>query len=214
MRGKEDSAEYRYFPDPDLLPVLLTDEMYEEGKNIPELPDQKKNRLVSEYGLKEYDASVITSNLEMAHFFEKMIEEGAGAKTSVTWLTVELLARLKGKFTLSDSPVDAVKLALIVKNIEDSTISGKAAKEVLDYLFENSGEVDEVIEKLGLKQVSDDGAILAIIDEILANNQDKVDDYKGGKEKLFGFFVGQTMKASKGSANPAKVNELLKKRLS
>ena len=213
MRGKEDSAEYRYFPDPDLLPVILTEEMYEEGKNIPELPDQKKNRLVSEYGIKEYDASVITSNLEMAHFFEKMIDEGAGAKNSVTWLTVELLARLKGGISLGDSPVDAVKLATIVKRIEDSTISGKAAKEVLDYLFENSGEVDEVIEKLGLKQVSDDGAILALIDEILANNQDKVDEYKAGKEKLFGFFVGQTMKASKGSANPAKVNELLKKRL-
>jgi len=213
MRGKEDSAEYRYFPDPDLLPVILTEEMYEEGKNIPELPDQKKNRLVSEYGIKEYDASVITSNLEMAHFFEKMIDEGAGAKNSVTWLTVELLARLKGGVSLGESPVDAIKLATIVKRIEDSTISGKAAKEVLDYLFENSGEIDEVIEKLGLKQVSDDGAILALIDEILTNNQDKVDEYKAGKEKLFGFFVGQTMKASKGSANPAKVNELLKKRL-
>jgi aspartyl-tRNA(Asn)/glutamyl-tRNA(Gln) amidotransferase subunit B len=212
MRGKEDSAEYRYFPDPDLLPVILTEQMYEEGKNIPELPDQKKRRFVTEYGIKEYDASVITSNLEMAHFFEKMLDEGAGAKNSVTWLTVELLGRLKG-LSIVDSPVDAVKLATIVKRIEDSTISGKAAKEVLDYLMQDEAEVDAVIEKLGLKQVSDDGAILAIIDEILASNQDKVDEYKAGKEKLFGFFVGQTMKASKGSANPKKVNELLKKRL-
>jgi len=213
MRGKEDSAEYRYFPDPDLLPVILSDEMYEEGKNIPELPDAKKNRLVKEYGIKEYDAAVITANLEMAHYFEAMIEEGAGAKISVTWLTSELLGRLKGSFTLDESPVDAKKLATIVKRIEDGTISGKAAKEVLDYVMEEDAEVDTVIEKLGLKQVSDDGAILEIIDEILKNNEDKVAEYKSGKDKLFGFFVGQTMKASKGSANPAKVNELLKKRL-
>ncbi|MCH9814561.1 MAG: Asp-tRNA(Asn)/Glu-tRNA(Gln) amidotransferase subunit GatB [Epsilonproteobacteria bacterium] len=214
MRGKEDSAEYRYFPDPDLLPVILTDEMFEEGKKIPELPDEKKNRLVSDYGLKEYDASVITANIDLAHFFEAMIQEGAGAKTSVTWLTVELLARLnKGGMTITQTPVSALKLATVVKRIEDSTISGKAAKEVLDYLIENDDEVDAVIEKLGLKQVSDDGAILAIIDEILAANDDKVQEYKGGKEKLFGFFVGQTMKASKGSANPAKVNELLKQKL-
>ncbi len=213
MRGKEDSAEYRYFPDPDLLPVILTEEMYEEGKNIPELPDAKKSRFVNEYGIKEYDAAVITANLEMAHFFEMMIKEGACAKNSVTWLTVELLGRLKGTFTLEESPVDAIKLATIVKRIEDSTISGKAAKEVLDFLFEEGGEVDEVIQKLGLKQVSDDGAILALIDEILLANEDKVEQFKSGKDKLFGFFVGQTMKASKGSANPAKVNELLKKRL-
>jgi len=213
MRGKEDSAEYRYFPDPDLLPVILTDEMYEEGKNIPELPDEKKKRLVSEYGLKEYDAAVITANLEMAHFFEAMIEEGAGAKNSASWLTVELQGRLKGEYSLSDSPVDAVKLATLVKNIEDSTISGKAAKEVLDYLFENGGEVDEVIEKLGLKQVSDDGAIETMVDGILSANEDKVAEYKSGKDKLFGFFVGQVMKESRGSANPAKVNEILKKKL-
>ncbi len=215
MRGKEDSAEYRYFPDPDLLPVILTEEMYEEGKKIPELPDAKKNRMVSEYGIKEYDAAVITSNLEMANYFETMIKEGAGAKTSVTWLTTELQARLnKGGFTITESPVDAMKLATIVKRIEDSTISGKAAKEVLDFLMEEEAEVDAVIEKLGLKQVSDDGAILAIIDEILSKNADKVEQYKSGKDKLFGFFVGQTMKASKGSANPAKVNELLKQKLS
>jgi aspartyl-tRNA(Asn)/glutamyl-tRNA(Gln) amidotransferase subunit B len=213
MRGKEDSAEYRYFPDPDLLPVILTEEMYEDGKNIPELPDAKKNRFVDEYGIKEYDASVITSSIDMAHYFEGMIKEGAGAKTSVTWLTSELLARLKGGFAINESPVDAIKLATIVKRIEDSTISGKAAKEVLDFLMEEEAEVDTVIEKLGLKQVSDDGAILAIIDEILSANADKVEQYKSGKDKLFGFFVGQTMKASKGSANPAKVNELLKKRL-
>lgn len=214
MRGKEDAVEYRYFPDPDLLPVILTDAMYEEGKTIPELPDAKKKRFVSEYGIKEYDATVITSNLEMANYFETMIKEGAGAKTSVTWLTSELFGRLKGGLNIAKSPVEAIKLATIVKRIEDSTISGKAAKEVLDYLMEEEAEVDAVIEKLGLKQVSDDGAILAIIEEILLANADKVQLYKSGKDKLFGFFVGQTMKASKGSANPAKVNELLKQKLS
>jgi aspartyl-tRNA(Asn)/glutamyl-tRNA(Gln) amidotransferase subunit B len=213
MRGKEDSAEYRYFPDPDLLPVLIPDDMLAECVQIPELPDQKRDRFLKEYGIKEYDANVITSSVEMAHFYETMINEGAGAKNAVTWLTVELLARLNNGMTLLTSPVDAIKLAAIVKRIEDGTISGKAAKEVLDYLMENKISVDETIEKLGLKQVSDDGAILAIIDAIIAANADKVAEYKSGKDKLFGFFVGQTMKESKGTANPAKVNELLKSRL-
>ena len=215
MRGKEDAADYRYFPDPDLLPVIITDEMLEKYSQIPELPDEKKARLVKEHGLKEYDASVITSTLEMANFFEEMLEEGISGKNAVTWLTVELLGRFKEGITLVNSPVQAKKLATIVKSIEDGTISGKAAKEVLDFLMETPElEVDAVIEKLGLKQVSDDGAILKIIDEILSANPEKVEQYKSGKDKLFGFFVGQTMKASKGSANPAKVNELLKQRLS
>ncbi len=213
MRGKEDSAEYRYFPDPDLLPVIVTEEMIEEASRIPELPDEKKARLVREYGIKEYDAVIITSDVAMARFFEKMIEEGASAKLAVTWLTVELLGRLKGGMTIDTSPVDAAKLAAIVGRIEDGTISGKAAKEVLDYLFEHDETVDAVIEKLGLKQVSDEGAILELVEQILAQNSDKVEEYKAGKEKLFGFFVGQVMKASKGSANPAKVNQLLKEKL-
>jgi len=213
MRGKEDSAEYRYFPDPDLLPVIIPDEMMAEFSKIPELPDEKKKRFVSEYGIKEYDAAVITGSVEMAHFYEAMIKEGAGAKMSTTWLTVELLARLNSGVTVVTSPVDAIKLGTLVKRIEDSTISGKAAKEVLDFMMENDISVDDTITKLGLKQVSDDGAILEIIDGIIAANGDKVEQYKSGKDKLFGFFVGQTMKASKGTANPAKVNELLKTRL-
>ena len=211
MRGKEDAADYRYFPDPDLRPVIITDEMMEKYSQIPELPDEKKARFVKEYGIKDYDASVITSQLEMAHFFEEMLEEGISGKNAVTWLTVELQGRLND--SLTTSPVDAKKLATIVKKIEDDTISGKAAKEVLDYLMENDASVDDVIEKLGLKQVSDDGALLTMIDEILTNNQDKVEEYKAGKEKMFAFFVGQTMKASKGTANPQKVSELLKQRL-
>jgi aspartyl-tRNA(Asn)/glutamyl-tRNA(Gln) amidotransferase subunit B len=213
MRGKEDSAEYRYFPDPDLLPVIIPDDMMEECSKIPELPDEKKARFVNEFGIKEYDAMVITSSVEMADFFEKMINEGAEAKMSVTWLTVELQGRLKGEIDITNSPVNAIKLATLVKRIKDGTISGKAGKDVLDYLMENEVEVDVAIEKLGLKQLSDDSAILELIDTILANNEDKVEQYKGGKDKLFGFFVGQVMKASKGTANPAIVNKLLKQRL-
>lgn len=215
MRGKEDAADYRYFPDPDLLPVIITDEMMEKYSQIPELPDEKKERFVKDFGLKEYDASVITASLEMANYFDEMMKEGITGKNAATWLTVELLARLGEGVTLETSPVQAKKLATVIKAIEDGTISGKAAKEVLDFLMEKpETDVDAVIDELGLKQVSDDGAILEIIDGILAANEDKVEQYKGGKEKLFGFFVGQTMKASKGSANPAKVNELLKQRLS
>ncbi|MCT7610047.1 Asp-tRNA(Asn)/Glu-tRNA(Gln) amidotransferase subunit GatB [Aliarcobacter butzleri] len=214
MRGKEDAADYRYFPDPDLLPLIITNEMINEYSKIPELPDEKKDRFVKEYGIKEYDASVITSSLEMANYFDEMMKEGISAKNATTWLTVELQGRLKEGVTIEQSSIEAKTLATIVKRIEDNTISGKAAKEVLDYLMENSSSVDEAIEKLGLKQVSDDGALLAIIDEILNANQDKVAEYKAGKEKMFAFFVGQTMKASKGTANPNRVNDLLKERLS
>jgi aspartyl-tRNA(Asn)/glutamyl-tRNA(Gln) amidotransferase subunit B len=213
MRGKEEAADYRYFPDPDLLNVIISDEMMEDYSKIPELPDEKRDRYVKELGIKEYDAGVITADLEMAHFFESMIEAGASGKNSVTWLTVELLGRLGEGMTLDNTPVDANKLAELVKRIDDGTISGKAGKEVLDYLMENEASVDDVIEKLGLKQVSDDGAIIAMIDEIMGANEDKVTEYRSGKEKLFGFFVGQVMKASKGSANPQVVNKLLKEKL-
>lgn len=214
MRGKEDAADYRYFPDPDLLPLIITDEMIEKYSKIPELPDQKKERFVEQYKLKEYDAAVITSTLEMANFFDLMMSENISAKNAVTWLTVELQGRLKEGVTILESPIDAKTLATIVKRIEDNTISGKAAKEVLDYLIkETSNDVEAAIEKLGLKQVSDDGALLEIIDGILAANADKVAEYKSGKDKMFAFFVGQTMKASKGSANPNRVNDLLKERL-
>jgi aspartyl-tRNA(Asn)/glutamyl-tRNA(Gln) amidotransferase subunit B len=214
MRGKEEAADYRYFPEPDLLKVIVDDAMYAEAIDIPELPDEKKERFVRDFEMSEYNASVITATLEMAHFFEAMMAEGISSKNAATWLTVELQGRLKGGVTVATSPVDAVKLATLVKRIEDNTISGKAAKEVLDHLMENDTDVDAAIEKLGLKQVSDTGAIEAMIDTILAANQDKVQEYKSGKDKLFGFFVGQVMKASKGSANPQAVNTLLKSKLS
>ena len=213
MRGKEDAADYRYFPDPDLLPLVITDEMIEKYSQIPELPDAKKKRFVKEFGVKEHDAGIICTTKQTAQYFEDMLSVGISGKNATTWLTVELLGRFSEGMDVTTSPVDALKLGTLVKAIESGDISGKAGKEVLDYLMKNDENIADVIEKLGLKQVSDDGAILAIIDEILANNQDKVDEYKGGKEKMFGFFVGQTMKASKGAANPQVINKLLKERL-
>jgi len=215
MRGKEEAADYRYFQDPDLRSLIVTDEMIAEAKIMPELPDAKVKRYVEEFGIKSDDAHVITSDKEMAYYFEEMLENGAVAKTAVTWLTSELLGRLnKVGIAMEDSPVEAKTLGTLVAKISDSTISGSGAKDILDYMMENENrDIDALIEELGLAQVSDDGSILAIIDEILAANPDKVEQYKGGKDKLFGFFVGQTMKASKGSANPGKVNELLKQRL-
>jgi aspartyl-tRNA(Asn)/glutamyl-tRNA(Gln) amidotransferase subunit B len=214
MRGKEEAADYRYFPEPDLLKAVVSDEMFEKYSQIPELPDAKRERFVKEFGLNEYNAGVITSAVEMAHFFEEMMaKKGVSAKTATSLLTVELLARLKGELNITNSPVNADMLGTLASRVDDKTISGKAAKEVLDYLMENKSDVDSVIEKLGLKQVTDTGAIEAMCDEIIAANPDKVEQYKGGKEKLFGFFVGQVMKASKGSADPQAVNELLKAKL-
>jgi len=216
MRGKEEAADYRYFPDPDLRPLVVTQEMIDEASHIPEMPDEKVERYTKELGLKRYDALVITAQKELAYFFEEMLQEGISAKLAVTWLTSELLGRLnKAGYSIENSPIDAKTLATLISKIEDDSVSGKGAKEVLDYMMENdSRDVKVIIDELGLAQVSDDGAILAMIDEILSANQDKVEQYKAGKEKLLGFFVGQVMKASRGSANPAKVNELLKQRLS
>ena len=215
MRGKEEAADYRYFPEPDLLKAVVTDEMFEKYSQIPELPDAKRVRFINEYGMNEYNSGVITSSIEMAHFFEEMMqEEGVSAKTATTWLTGELQSRLRGDVNIVNSPVNAKKLGFLVKRIDDKTISGKAAKEVLDYLMENDADIDSVIDKLGLKQVTDTGAIEAMCDEIINANPEKVEQFKGGKDKLFGFFVGQVMKASKGSANPQAVNEILKAKLS
>ena len=214
MRGKEGAADYRYFPEPDLLKVVIDEAMMAEGIKIPEMPDQKRARFVNDFKMSEYNAGVLTADLELAQYFESMMTSGITAKNAVTWLTVELLARLKNGISIETSPVQADRLALLVTRIEDGTISNKAAKEVLDVLMESDEDIDTVIDNLGLKQVSDTGALEVMIDEILNANEDKVAEYKAGKEKLLGFFVGQTMKASKGSANPQVVNELVKKKLS
>lgn len=213
MRSKEDSAEYRYFPDPDLLPVIVPDDMMREASIIPELPDQKKARYISKLGIKEKEAEVIISTYETAKYFEDLVNSGRAPKLCVTWLSVELLGRLKNGVTIENSPVSSEKMSKLLERIEDGTISQKAAKDVLDYLMENDVCVDSVIDKLGLKQVSDDSAIIAVIDAIIAQNADKVAEYKSGKDKLFGFFVGQAMKEGKGAFNPAKVNEILRMKL-
>lgn len=213
MRGKEEAAEYRYFPDPDLLPLLLKDEFL--TLKIPELPDEKKERYVREFGIKESDAQVLISSLETSRFFEALVAKNLNPKLCVTWLNTELMGLLRGEMGIENSPVNADKLAKLIERIEDGTISGKAAKDVLAFVFEKPEfDIDAAIEKLGLKQISDDGAIEKIIDEILAANADKVAEYKSGKDKLFGFFVGQAMKAGKGAFNPNKVNEILKNKLS
>ena len=213
MRGKEESADYRYFPDPDLLPLEVPEEFFDI--KIPELPDEKKARYINEYNLKEYDAGVLTAEPELAAFFEEMIVLGVEAKAANRWLAIELLGRLnKEGIALENSPVDAKKLALIAIREKEGVISGAGGKKVLDLLMQENIEVDAAIEKLGLKQVSDEGAIEKIVDEVLSANADKVEEYKGGKDKLFGFFVGQVMKASRGKANPQIVNKILKSKLS
>jgi len=213
MRGKEESADYRYFPDPDLLPLEVPEEFYDI--EIPELPDEKKERYIEEFGLKEYDAGVLTAEPELAEFFEKMISLGVEPKSANRWLAIELLGRLnKEGISIENSPVSPEKLSLIAIREKEAVISGAGGKKVLDLLMEEDIEVDEAIEKLGLKQVSDEGAIEKIVDEVLSANADKVEEYKAGKEKLFGFFVGQVMKASRGKANPQIVNKILKSKLS
>ncbi|MDE7173444.1 MAG: Asp-tRNA(Asn)/Glu-tRNA(Gln) amidotransferase subunit GatB [Helicobacter sp.] len=210
MRGKEESADYRYFPDPDLLPLHIPQDLLDV--RIPELPDEKRERYIRDYGLKAYDANVLTGSLELVRYFEDMLTHNISPQNAVKWLTSELLGKLKGDIGIENSPVSSAQLAKIVARVEDGTISGKSGKEILEILFTKGGEVDALIQSLGLKQVSDEGAILSVIDSVLAANADKVAEYKSGKEKLFGFFVGQVMKNAKG-VNPASVNALLKQRL-
>ena len=212
MRGKEESADYRYFPEPDLLPLEVPDEFFD--LKIPELPDEKKKRYMEEFKLKEYDAGVLTAEPNLAKFFEEMIELGVEPAAANRWLAIELLGRLnKVGIDIENSPVPAKKLALIAIREKEAVISGAGGKKVLDLLMEEDIEVDEAIEKLGLKQVSDESAIEKMVDEVLEKNADKVAEYKAGKEKLFGFFVGQVMKASRGKANPQVVNKILKEKL-
>lgn len=213
MRGKEESADYRYFPDPDLLPVFIDEALMNEGRAIPELPDEKKQRYIKEYGIKESDAEILVSSLELCRYFEEMLEYGITPKGALTWLNNELVGLLKGELTLQNCGIESKLLATLVKRVEESKISGKSGKQILEVLVENKGgDVDELIVSMGLEQVNDDGAIINAIEEVLKANADKVEEYKSGKDKLFGFFVGQVMKNAKG-ANPARVNELLKEKL-
>ena len=214
MRGKEDAHDYRYFPDPDLLPLEFSQSLVDELKSqLPELPDQIRARMIGEYGLSSYDAAVLTEERETAAFYEEAAQ-GQDKKLTSNWMSVELFGALnKAGKSLSDSPISPAQLGELVGLISDGTISGRIAKDVFADMFETGKQASVIIEEKGLKQVSDTGAIEALIDQVLADNQDKVDEYRGGKDKLFGFFVGQTMKLSKGQANPAMVNELLKTKL-
>ncbi|MFP6222306.1 Asp-tRNA(Asn)/Glu-tRNA(Gln) amidotransferase subunit GatB [Helicobacter pylori] len=213
MRNKEESADYRYFKDPDLYPVFIDEKLLKEAQKINELPSAKKIRYMKDFNLKEDDANLLVSDPLLAEYFESMLNLGVKAKTSVTWLCVELLGRLKAETTLENCGVSAHALGTLAKRIDESKISGKSAKDVLDKLLEEQGgDVDALIEQMGLSQVNDTEAIVKVIEEVLKNNADKVLEYKSGKDKLFGFFVGQAMKNLKG-ANPSVVNAILKEKL-
>ena len=225
MRSKEDAHDYRYFPDPDLLPVELDDAFLEECRaSLPELPDAKFTRYETALGLSAYNAGVLTAEVETANWFEDLAaatakaqgkSEAEVAKQAANWLISELFGALNklGK-SLDDSPVNPAAGGELLALVGDGTISGSIAKQVLEKMLETGDSAGAIVEREGLKQESDTGAIEAAIDAVLAANGDKVEQYKGGKEALFGFFVGQTMKAMQGKANPQVVNELLKKALS
>ncbi|GAA7890189.1 Asp-tRNA(Asn)/Glu-tRNA(Gln) amidotransferase subunit GatB [Helicobacter pylori] len=213
MRNKEESADYRYFKDPDLYPVFIDEKLLKEAQKINELPSAKKIRYMKDFNLKEDDANLLVSDPLLAEYFESMLNLGVKTKTSVTWLCVELLGRLKAEITLENCGVSAHMLGVLAKRIDEGKISGKSAKDVLDRLLEEQGgDVDVLIEQMGLSQVNDTEAIVKVIEEVLKNNADKVLEYKSGKDKLFGFFVGQAMKNLKG-ANPSVVNAILKEKL-
>ena len=216
MRSKEEANDYRYFPDPDLLPVVLDDAYLEAIKaTLPELPDVKRDRFMDEYKLSSVDAGVLTMSREGADYFEKVAELSGSAKLAANWMMGEVNASLnKNDLEIKDCPVSAEMLAGMIKRIEDNTISGKIAKEVFEAMWAGDGDADTVIDKKGLKQITDSSAIEALVDEVIANNPGQAAEFKAGKEQLMGFFVGQIMKASKGKANPGQVNQILKQKLS
>jgi len=219
MRSKEEANDYRYFPDPDLLPVELSAEFIEAVRQtLPELPDEKAARFASEYGLSAYDAGVLTSSRELADFYEVVVREtggGApGAKLAANWVMGDFSGFLnRDGLELGAAPVGAGALAGLLKRILDATISGKIAKDVFERMWSERLAADAVIEAQGLRQITDSGAIEAAIDAVIAANPGQLEQYRSGKDKLFGFFVGQVMKATGGKANPAQLNELLKKKL-
>jgi len=214
MRTKEDAHDYRYFPDPDLLPLVLEQAFVDRIKaTLPELPDQKKKRYIKDWHLSPYDAKVLVADQETAEFFEKVVINH-DPKLTANWVTAELFGRLnKAGLTINESPVTPEKLSGLLSLIEDNTISGKIAKQVFDIVFETGKDANQIVEEQGLRQVTDSGAIEKVIVDVLAANPDKVAEYKSGKDKLFGFFIGQIMKASGGKANPDRVNEILRQKL-
>ena len=218
MRSKEDAHDYRYFPDPDLLPLIIDREWIERSRaSLPELPDAKKQRFVGDYGLSSYDATQLTASLDVADYYEAVVAIAgkASAKPCANWVTVDLAARLnKEGRELGETPVSALQLGGLVARIADNTISNNIAKKIFDALWNGEGQsADDIIEKQGLKQITDSGAIEALIDGVLSANAAMVAEFRAGKEKAFNALVGQAMKATKGKANPQQVNDLLRKKL-
>ena len=216
MRSKEEANDYRYFPDPDLLPVVIDDELLKAIKDrLPELPSEKKARFIDKFGLSEYDAENLTSQKAMADYYEIIINKGADVKLSANWVMGELSASLnKNQIDIQDSPISASELFNLISRITDNTISGKIAKDVFRLMWDKKRSVDEIIKDQGLEQMTDVGALESVIDEIIAKNLNQVEQFKNGNTKLLGFFVGQVMKATQGKANPKQVNQILNDRLS
>ena len=217
MRSKEEANDYRYFPDPDLLPLELDEAFINEiREGLPELPDEKRQRFEADYALSRQDAATLTASRELADYYEAVVDAAqTDPKIAANWVLGELAAALnRDALEISASPVTAELLAGLLKRIADQTISGKIAKQVFEAIWQGEGDADAVIEARGLKQITDSGAIEKMVDEVVASNPKQAEQYRSGKEKLFGFFVGQVMKQTRGKANPQQVNALLKKRLS
>ncbi|MEN9758029.1 MAG: hypothetical protein RL755_2216 [Pseudomonadota bacterium] len=217
MRSKEEANDYRYFPDPDLLPVFISDELKAQIKaQLPELPEEKKLRFKTDYHLNDESATILTSSRDLANYFEEVVKLSHCESTiCANWITGELSAALnRADLDISNSPIDATRFAGLVARIADDTISGKIGKQVFEFLWNSADSADDIIEKQGLKQITDTGAIEAIIDTILAANEKQAQQYRDGNEKMFGFFVGQVMKAMQGKGNPAEINKILKVKLS
>lgn len=216
MRGKEEANDYRYFPDPDLLPLKIDEALKQSiAEQLPELPDAKKQRFIDQFGLDQESAEILTASKALANYYEAVVEaSGCEAKLCSNWVTGDLSGALnKQGLDISESPIDDQRLAGLLKRIADNTISGKIAKQVFEELWNGDLSADEIIDQKGLKQITDSGAIEAIVDQVIADNPNQVEQLKAGKDKLFGFFVGQVMKATQGKANPGEVNKLLKAKL-
>jgi len=215
MRTKEEANDYRYFPDPDLLPVAIDATLIDQvTADLPELPDARRQRFHDQYGLSDYDANLLTVNRDMADYYESVAQGTGDAKLAANWINGELAAALnKAGKEIGESPVSTQTLVGLIKRIQDKTVSGKLAKQVFEAVWNGEGDADAIIEAKGLRQITDSSAIEAVVDEIMAANPAQVEQYRSGKEKVFGFFVGQVMKATRGKANPQQVNALLKEKL-
>ena len=215
MRSKEFANDYRYFPEPDLLPVEIDDTYIDAIRaSLPELPDAKSARFVSEYGLSDYDAGVLTATREMAEYFETVARSSGDAKMAANWVNGDLQAALnKNNWVLAESPIQAERLARLIQRIKDDTISGKIGKTVFEAMLEDGSDVDQIIESRGLKQVTDSGAIESLVEEVITNHPEQVQQFRDGKEAVLGFLVGQAMKLSQGKANPGQVNQLLREKM-